>query len=388
MVKRKNGSPGHKNDKKKKRIMISSEKNAPVKAIIPKLEKEAALGAEDDDIIELKREDAIEMSEDEYDNEDSFFKTSFEGDSEDGEEEPEDGISLDGLEAEDDDDLMQDPAILTDSIYQENNEEDEGESGDEHVHGGNCCSSSKVDSVLTDIKVFEQTLFKDNGFFEYQCSLSEPPVNWVKMPFSQKLDSVTEGQNAFEWMIKGIPVSDFLTEMYGKKCVHVKRSNQYYYGSFFSTDSFMKMLDSNTCEFGKNINFATYVDGVRKTPNGKGRVTSNDAKKALKSKMSIQCINPQSFNQNIWYLCDILQEYFQCFVGANNYITPFGSSGFSPHHDEIEGFLLQLEGRKFWRVWAPSDADSMFPIYSSENFNEEQMKDRKPVFSGWLEQGL
>lgn len=34
---------------------------------------------------------------------------------------------------------------------------------------------------------------------------------------------------------------------------------------------------------------------------------------------SVQLINPQAFNDNIWALCDRLQELFCCFVGANTY---------------------------------------------------------------------
>lgn len=39
--------------------------------------------------------------------------------------------------------------------------------------------------------------------------------------------------------------------------------------------------------------------------------------------------------------------------GTNPYLTPPGSQGFAPHYDEIEVFLLQLEGSKIWILYEP-----------------------------------
>ena len=47
-----------------------------------------------------------------------------------------------------------------------------------------------------------------------------------------------------------------------------------------------------------------------------------------------------------------LEHEFGCMVGSNAYLTPGGSQnqGFAPHYDDIEAFILQLEGYKHWRV--------------------------------------
>ena len=36
-----------------------------------------------------------------------------------------------------------------------------------------------------------------------------------------------------------------------------------------------------------------------------------------------------------------------------SYLTPPGSQGFAPHYDDIEAFVVQLEGRKHWRLYNP-----------------------------------
>ena len=38
-------------------------------------------------------------------------------------------------------------------------------------------------------------------------------------------------------------------------------------------------------------------------------------------------------------------------MGANSYLTPRDSQGLAPHWDDVEVFVLQVEGAKAWRVW-------------------------------------
>ena len=40
-------------------------------------------------------------------------------------------------------------------------------------------------------------------------------------------------------------------------------------------------------------------------------------------------------------------------VLSPSYLTPAGSQGFAPHYDDIEAFVLQLEGRKEWKLYSP-----------------------------------
>jgi ribosomal protein L16 Arg81 hydroxylase len=52
-----------------------------------------------------------------------------------------------------------------------------------------------------------------------------------------------------------------------------------------------------------------------------------------------------------------LECYFGSLVGANIYITPHDSQGLPPHHDDIEAFVVQLEGIKRWLLYAPTSID-------------------------------
>lgn len=37
------------------------------------------------------------------------------------------------------------------------------------------------------------------------------------------------------------------------------------------------------------------------------------------------------------------------------FLTPAGRQGFLPHHDPVDLFIIQLEGTKYWKLWAPPE---------------------------------
>lgn len=106
------------------------------------------------------------------------------------------------------------------------------------------------------------------------------------------------------------------------------RGNADYFKNFFPVTSFYRMFQEvsevtaalplqHFLEYGVNINVASYKNGQRTTHNGEGRVFAGNAAQHLADGKSIQCVNPQSFDKHIHYLCDVLQEIFNSFVGAN-----------------------------------------------------------------------
>lgn len=88
---------------------------------------------------------------------------------------------------------------------------------------------------------------------------------------------------------------------------------------------------------------------------------------------SIRLLNPHTFLPNLFALNTTLQEYFHCLVGANAYLTPPNSQGFAPHYDDIEAFVLQIEGRKRWRLYKPRSEAEILPRTSSQNFTQKEI---------------
>lgn len=52
-------------------------------------------------------------------------------------------------------------------------------------------------------------------------------------------------------------------------------------------------------------------------------------------------------------LCEALETELGHSVHANAYLTPGGAQGFTPHYDTHDVFVLQIAGRKRWRIHEP-----------------------------------
>lgn len=50
-------------------------------------------------------------------------------------------------------------------------------------------------------------------------------------------------------------------------------------------------------------------------------------------------------------LCRDLEQHLTHHVQANTYLTPRSAQGFAPHYDTHDVFVLQLHGRKHWRIY-------------------------------------
>ncbi len=68
----------------------------------------------------------------------------------------------------------------------------------------------------------------------------------------------------------------------------------------------------------------------------------------------MQALQSQQYTSAMWLLLSQLKQYFGGLVGANCYITPVNSQGLAPHYDDVEVFVLQLEGTKAWKLYHPS----------------------------------
>ncbi|KAA0183313.1 hypothetical protein HAZT_HAZT010924 [Hyalella azteca] len=150
-------------------------------------------------------------------------------------------------------------------------------------------------------------------------------------------------------------------------------------------DTFDKILREQYIEYTKNLDVTSYSDGVRQTHNPSGRAYAAVVWDYFSNGCSLRLLNPQTFHEPVWRTLSVLQELFGSFCGANIYLTPAGTQGFAPHWDDIEAFVLQLEGKKRWRVYNPRSAEEVLPRYSSPNLTQEEIGE--PIIDVVLEPG-
>ncbi|KAK7792710.1 hypothetical protein R5R35_007524 [Gryllus longicercus] len=208
----------------------------------------------------------------------------------------------------------------------------------------------------------------------------------VPMRDESGTDSIKDGRDAFSWLIAPIKPEEFFQNAWERAPLHVKRTNfPDYYREILTSEKIHNIIRDNYILFSKNIDVTSYRNGKRETLNPPGRATPSIVWDFYNRGCSVRMLNPQTFCPELRKLNASLQDFFGCFVGANSYLTPANSQGFAPHYDDIEAFILQLEGKKHWKVYAPRKPGEVLPRFSSPNFTQEELQ--KPVLEVTLHPG-
>ena len=108
-----------------------------------------------------------------------------------------------------------------------------------------------------------------------------------------------------------------------------------------------------------DVDATSYVSGVRHAlgGGGSGVVDAPATWRAFqRNGYSVRLVHPQQWHEPSSELCSLLQEHFGFSVGCSAYLTPAVAQGFPPHYDDVQVFVLQLEGSKTWRLYTRPDA--------------------------------
>ncbi|KAM9567964.1 ribosomal oxygenase 2 isoform 2-T2 [Guaruba guarouba] len=179
----------------------------------------------------------------------------------------------------------------------------------------------------------------------------------VEAGCSPSVMSFENPDSLFESLISPIKQEVFFREYWEQKPLLVQRNNPLlaaYYQSLFQLSD-LKELCGRGLYYGRDLNICRCVNGKKKVLNKEGKVNYMQLKKDFdQKKATIQFHQPQRFKEELWKIQEKLECYFGSLVGSNVYMTPQGSQGLPPHYDDVEVFILQLEGEKHWRLYKPT----------------------------------
>ncbi|CAH0560476.1 unnamed protein product [Brassicogethes aeneus] len=191
-------------------------------------------------------------------------------------------------------------------------------------------------------------------------------------------NSVSECAKLFRWFINPIPPDVFFSEFWEKEPIHIERDTPNYYSHILTTERLDRILRDNPLYYTRNVDVVSYENGKKENFNQEGRAVAAALWDYYSNGCSIRVLNPQTYDQKVHVLISTLQEYFGTMVGTNIYLTPPGSQGFAPHYDDIEAFVVQLEGRKHWKLYRPKGPDILArdssPNLSYENIGKPFME--------------
>ncbi|XP_005375551.1 PREDICTED: bifunctional lysine-specific demethylase and histidyl-hydroxylase MINA isoform X2 [Chinchilla lanigera] len=196
----------------------------------------------------------------------------------------------------------------------------------------------------------------ENGKEEGPVPSKRVKVEAIGGAFTLNFDSPS---SLFESLISPIKTETFFKKFWEKKPLLIQRDDPalatYYQSLFRLTD--LKSLCSQGMYYGRDMNVCRCVHGKKKVLNKDGKVHFLQLRKDFdRKRATIQFHQPQRFKDELWKIQEKLECYFGSLVGSNVYITPAGSQGLPPHYDDVEVFILQLEGEKHWRLYPPTVA--------------------------------
>ncbi|NWR44401.1 RIOX2 oxygenase, partial [Regulus satrapa] len=189
---------------------------------------------------------------------------------------------------------------------------------------------------------------------EAQARCKRPKLDTAAPPCPLSFESP---DSLFRSLISPVGEEVFFRDYWEQKPLLVQRSDVLvaaYYQSLFQLADLRELCSQGLC-YGRDLNVCRCVNGKKKVLNKEGRVNYVQLKKDFdQKKATIQFHQPQRFKEELWKIQEKLECYFGSLVGSNVYITPQGSQGLPPHYDDVEVFILQLEGEKHWRLYSPT----------------------------------
>lgn len=159
------------------------------------------------------------------------------------------------------------------------------------------------------------------------------------------------GDNAFEWLIAPLGVTDFDRDHYEQKWCHVHRSTADYYARLLTWHDLdvalcthaMVSSEISLVRNGTLVPKSSYVDDEDRVSPIAVAQQFNDGNTVIFSHLHRHVPALARF-------CSSIGKCFSSRVQANVYLTPPGGEGFAPHWDTHDVFVLQVTGRKTWRV--------------------------------------
>ncbi|PSC72885.1 cupin 4 [Micractinium conductrix] len=200
-------------------------------------------------------------------------------------------------------------------------------------------------------------------------------------------EEIEEGEALFQWLISPVEVDTFYETIQDEVPLLVSRpNNRSYFQGFFSKDEIDRLLKTGKMQYQYNVDVTSFSAGGRKRENynfNKEAPKEEGAAPELADAAtvwrrfgdgcSVRLLHPQRFSDPLWRLVSRLESFLQCPVGCNAYLTPGGTQGFAPHWDDIDAYILQVEGVKRWKVHAPTSPEHVLPRYSSRDFEDSEV---------------
>lgn len=155
----------------------------------------------------------------------------------------------------------------------------------------------------------------------------------------------------FPWVISPLSFEEFEMDYFEKRYIHIKRSQTEYFSPALTYSAIEDYLYNETLRFpSTRLTNAKEDVPSEKYVVGDKVVASN----LLKHFVEGSTIVLSGLHEHIAGLGELVsnlsKQFYQRFQ-TNVYITPKGSQGFKVHYDTHDVFVLQIHGKKTWKIY-------------------------------------
>ncbi|SYZ68222.1 Cupin_superfamily_protein/Cupin-like_domain_containing_protein [Leishmania braziliensis MHOM/BR/75/M2904] len=189
--------------------------------------------------------------------------------------------------------------------------------------------------------------------------------------------------NFFSWLLKTSRV-EFFRKYFEKKPLVASHGNCEYFARGlpgvvppvdWSTKRMLEHIKMHPSRYGTDLNVVKFDSKLKKRVSYRteGLVDAAELERCMKTGWSVRFLRPHEFLESNSAFIGCMEQEFNCYCGVNSYWTPANSQGFAPHYDDVDVFLLQLEGEKLWRLYDPPEEVDVLTRHSSEDYAPEQL---------------
>lgn len=197
--------------------------------------------------------------------------------------------------------------------------------------------------------------------------------------------------HAFDDIIAPLTRERFLSEFWDKSLLHL-RGQKGRFTPLLTWDDLNAILEWHVppqpqgqkyCSIrlfqeGKMVDLRQYIDG----PAGAARLNAGGLVANLSQGASLIMDQVQRVAPRVSHITEALQQVFEGFTTANLYAGWGTQKGFTLHWDPQDVIILQLSGRKHWKIYGPT---RLHPL--GDDIEKAPEPTGQPVFDGVLEDG-
>lgn len=217
----------------------------------------------------------------------------------------------------------------------------------------NGTTNGMTHQMTTNSKDSKRFPYNDNNLSAYYSAM---------LNLTPEIGSVEEGKRLFGVLVR--PVANFMGKYWEQEPIRVERNCPDFYNDLLSSQAIDKMLRQNYVAFTKNVSIQFKNGKETTTPSGRARAPT--IWQYYKDGNGITISNPETFLPTIHSMNETLQEYFHCTINSKIFLSSKSTVGFAPRCDDIDTFVLQIEGEMHWRVYKPLHRSNMSSFESKK----------------------